>query len=355
MFNSAKMRLKKGFDFKSNSKIVLLLILLIICFLVLSLENSYGQVSFGAYYTKLNEGQSWETYSRTDKYADIVVQLSNPKGQLVFWRGNSYLPYWKTDKGQWNLIEIVLRTGDGTAGMPDRVNLFSHAEIIENNPSEVIIHWRYLSNFTDGNPKGNVSRDNFVDEDFTITPVGRITRIVRKGTEKYDDWMDPANRTTQILQMSESGIEEISLANPKRSVVENSVQGNPVKGPNAVKPVVSFKFNEEIGDTVKESISGTEIPVPGDKTFWKKGVSGTALEFDGYNTVVSLPAEKSPDLSSGGIFEDSLESSGDITLEGWFAIGAYPWNWVPIVQQGDNTGYFLGIDSHGYPGFYGKN
>ena len=46
--------------------------------------------------------------------------------------------------------------------------------------------------------------------------------------------------------------------------------------------------------------------------------------------------------------------SGNITLEGWFALGAYPWNWAPIIQQGDDNGYFLGVDSHGYPGFMAK-
>ncbi|MCK7532637.1 MAG: LamG domain-containing protein [Marinilabiliales bacterium] len=45
---------------------------------------------------------------------------------------------------------------------------------------------------------------------------------------------------------------------------------------------------------------------------------------------------------------------GSLTLEGWLATGAYPWNWAPIVQQGDNDGYFLGINSHGYPGFMVK-
>ena len=34
--------------------------------------------------------------------------------------------------------------------------------------------------------------------------------------------------------------------------------------------------------------------------------------------------------------------------------GAYPGDWAPIVQQGDNDGYFLGVDSHGYPGFMVK-
>ena len=62
---------------------------------------------FGAYYTRLNTGADWEAYSRTGPHADIVVRLPKAGGQLVFWRGNSYLPYWKTDQGQWDLTEIV--------------------------------------------------------------------------------------------------------------------------------------------------------------------------------------------------------------------------------------------------------
>ena len=49
-----------------------------------------SEVSFGAYYTKINSAQPFEKYSRTDKYADIVVHVANASGKLVFWRGSSY-------------------------------------------------------------------------------------------------------------------------------------------------------------------------------------------------------------------------------------------------------------------------
>ena len=79
---------------------------------VLATPLAAGQIDFGAYYTQLNTGQPWEAFSRTGKYADIVVQLSKAGGKLVFWRGNSYLPYGKTDKAQWDLAEVVTRSGD---------------------------------------------------------------------------------------------------------------------------------------------------------------------------------------------------------------------------------------------------
>jgi len=69
------------------------------------------------------------------------------------------------------------------------------------------------------------------------------------------------------------------------------------------------------------------------------GPVGKALLLDGFTTAIDRPAATAPRLN------------GDFSVEAWVAQGAYPWNWAPIVQQGDNAGYFLGIDSHGYPGF----
>ena len=119
-------------------------------------------VDFGAYYTELHSGRDWEAFSRSGNDADIVVRLAAAGGQLVFWRGNSYLPYWKSAKGQWDLEEIIPRSGDGVKPMPDKVNAYAHAEVIENTPSRVVVHWRYLASFTAGNPHGNVSSNHFV-------------------------------------------------------------------------------------------------------------------------------------------------------------------------------------------------
>ncbi len=312
----------------------------------IALASSTGMadgVFFGGYYTKLHTGQPWEAYSRTGNYADVVVRVSQAGGELVFWRGNSYLPYWKTKYGKWNLTEIIPRSGDGTEPMPDRANVYSHVAVIENTPAAVVVHWRYLPNITAGNPNGNLSPTNFVDEVFTIAADGRVKRVVKKGTAKIDDWNDPLNQTTQVLQLNPDGVVEISRTNPGHSTAQTRVAGNPQKGPPVVAPALWFKFDEGTGDATEEAVTQTRLPVAGPKTYWKKGVSGTALEFDGYNTVVSLPAAKAPALSGGSL-----------TLEAWFALGAYPWNWAPLIQQGDNAGYFLGVDSHGYPGFMVK-
>ncbi len=317
--------------------------LLSLLFFCLHVARGSGQTDFGAYYTKLTAGAAWEASSRTGEFADVVVRLSNPSGQLVFWRGSSYLPYWKTSAGRWDLPQIVPRSGDGDPAMPDRVNLYSHVEIIENSATRVSVHWRYLPAFTPGNPRGNVDPDAFVDELFTITPDGRVSRTIKQGTRKIKDWEDPGNETVEALKLTERGVTETSRNAPSHSAASMPAKSAPLKGPAVVQPRVWFKFDSSSGDTAREEVGNTEVPIPGDKTLWKKGVSGTALEFDGYHTVVSLPAGKAPGL--GG---------GSLTLEGWFALGAYPWNWAPIVQQGDNDGYFLGVDSHGYPGFMVK-
>ncbi len=298
---------------------------------------------FYAYYTRLQSGEPFERYARVGDAADIIVNLDGAGGRLVFWRGTSYLPCWQTARGKWPLEEIVPRHGDGTATMPDRVNLFSHTEIIETSPSRVIAHWRYLSSFTAGNPRGELDPNNFVEEVFTITPGGRIIRVIKQGTKTIDEWNDPLNQTTQVLQLGNDGVTQVSRQNPRHSAAPSRVKGNPEMGPAVVAPCAWFTFNEGQGDTTTEAVSRLGLTVPGHKTLWKQGISGTALEFDGYHTVVALPAARAPKIQGG-----------DLTLEAWFALGAYPWNWAPIVQQGDDDGYFLGVDSHGYPGFMAR-
>jgi len=58
-----------------------------------------------------------------------------------------------------------------------------------------------------------------VHEYFIITPDGRVRREVRTGTERLDDFNDPANVTVQELLLSSEGIVERSLtrARPSRS------------------------------------------------------------------------------------------------------------------------------------------
>lgn len=87
---------------------------------------------FKTFYIRLQTGASWEEESRTGKYADLIVQV-NETNKLVFWRGNSYLPYWETTNGTWNVPEIVTRNGDGIGVMHDKVNTFSPVKLIHTN------------------------------------------------------------------------------------------------------------------------------------------------------------------------------------------------------------------------------
>jgi len=294
---------------------------------------------FGAYYTKIDSGEPFEQFSRTSAHADIVVDLPDLGGTFVFWRGSSYLPYWEVGGERWYVDEIVDRQGDGDGIMPDRVNTFSRVAIIKNTPDELVVHWRYLSKFGAGNPKRGIEVANFVDEYFAITPDGSVTRTVRKGTETIEDWNDPLRKTTQRFSLTADGPVEEERVEPASSAPPEPLQGHPVRTASVGTPVKHWRFDEGLGDVTKEDVDGSKSAIAGHKSYWKRGVSGTALQFDGYNTVVALDPADSPHIADG------------LTLEAWIAIGAYPWNWCPIVQQGDDAGYALGIDAHAHAGF----
>jgi len=292
-----------------------------------------------AYYTHIASDEAFEKFSRTGDVADIVVKLGVPDGQLVFWRGSSYLPYWETARGRWFLDEIIARHGDGDRQQPDKVNAFSRVALVESSAQRVLVSWRYLPEFKPGNPYQDIDPTRFVEEQIEILADGKITRVIRQGTARMDDWTDPLNQTTQVLQLAPEGVRQLSRTEARHAPPPEPVVGNPLHGDPVVRPLHEWRLDAAVGDRAAESITGEACAIAGPKSLWRKGVSGTCLQFDGYNTRVSLPAAKAPAISQA------------LTLEAWCVIGAYPWNWCPLVQQGEDDGYFLGIDGHGHPGF----
>lgn len=496
-----------------------------------------GSVSagLGAHYCKLNSGQAWESAFRAGAYADVVVRFDNSDHKFVFWRASSYLPHWQTPSGTWYLQEVLPRSGDGTAAMPDKFCQYSKVRIIEDTPARVVVHWRYAPNFA------NVDHDAHVDEYYTIYPDGVCIRTIRHPAARLDDWLNPANVTIQNLRLLPDGISTLPASwqstpdlvlsgqsagkydnhrfdNTKRCYVLKSrkngspsilaftldtsggkfihnpaiiiknwgdarasvnVHGTAISGyktgyahhaestdlilwlsvesagsinvsvsprggssrtnkapavdagkdqsilvsagssghyvinldgvveddglPNdsltatwsklsgpgsagfdnpdtpdtnvslstdgayqlrltandgsragsddiiivvkkdpgvAASPAAWWKFDEAAGDTTLETISGISDYIAGSKSVWAAGVSGSALVFDGYPSMVTHPQEYAPAISSG------------FTLEAWIAVKAYPWNWCPIIHQSrwQNSGYYLGIDAFGHLG-----
>ncbi len=341
--------------------------LLLIFLLLLLTLNSCNQISpdkdFGAYYTKIESEEAFEQYSRTGDYPDIIVDLGSDNGKVVFWRGSSYLPYFENSKGEQSYFpQIIERMGNGSGSMPDRVNTYSHTKIIKSNPDSVVIHWRYLRNFEIGNPDIGVSPEGFVDEYFKIFPDGKVSREIIQGRAKTNDWNNPGNLIRQDILVLRNGIQLDEVVNYELVIDPIVVEGAELLNQGEANTVISVRFDEGIGEQVKEDISEKAISVSGRKVLWRSGVSGTALQFDGYNSEISLPADISRTISN------------DISLQAFVSLGAYPWSWCPIIQQCDDvpeeieriqkhgnystsikkeneTGFFLGISGEGKPGF----
>jgi hypothetical protein len=327
---------------KSYASLLLPVLLALIIFSWSSCKDEIGKSkAFYAYYTHLKSNEPFEKYSRTSEYADIIVNIRKNE-KLVFWRGTSYLPYWETPKGKWSLEEIVPRKGDGSKTMPDANNMFSTIKLIENSACKIVVLWRYLPVFEMNRyPHFPIKADprTFVEELFIITSEGHVTREIKKGTPKFDDWENPGNKTVQTLILNRSGISCVKTEIINEPVKTEKLTGNKIISDMVEKPVLNFSFDEGVGDETRESITNSACFISGHKSLWKKGVSGTALEFDGYTSSVVLPSTKAPEISLG------------LTIEAWVALAAYPWNWVPVFQQGDSTGYALGLNDHGNPTF----
>ncbi|MHC4619546.1 MAG: LamG domain-containing protein [Planctomycetota bacterium] len=156
------------------------------------------------------------------------------------------------------------------------------------------------------------------------------------------DFVD-VNDSNTTVSLSLDGTYQLRLtANDGALGDEDDVVVVVKKDPGVVaSPVAWWKLDEGSGDSTEESVGPTMCSIGGPKTVWKAGVSGAALQFDGYNSVVTLPAAQAPSVSSG------------LTVEAWVAVGARPWNWAPIAHQSNwqSTGYYLGLDAYGHLGF----
>ncbi len=292
----------------------------------------------------------------TGKYADIVVHIDEDRS-LVFSREASYCPWLETPAGRFPFKQLV-------ACRPDPMCLSSYVRIIKNEPEEVLIHWCHVPD-----PESIVITEK-IHELFAVTPGGMVVRRVKVGTRSLEDFEDPANQMVQKLQLTEAGFRELSLSKPELSGTPGkAVDGSPVRKSISVSPAAWLKFDEGLRartaaekQQTEESVGGTVCTISGNKALWKRGVSGTALAFDGYFSRVTLPERTTPRLTD------------ELTLEAWVVLGAYPWNDAGIVHQSAGEaitaeaykhgytdpyvyrpwkmeGYLLGIDPYGRPMF----
>ena len=103
---------------------------------------------------------------------------------------------------------------------------------------------------------------------------------------------------------------------------------------------IVWSFDEPGGAVAHDAASGMDDAIEG---FWRRvpGVSGQALEFDGYTTGIAREGKTVPRLGNA------------FTVSAWIALNNYPWNWAPLVDDSDGqqVGYFVGIDAFGHVGF----
>ena len=134
------------------------------------------------------------------------------------------------------------------------------------------------------------------------------------GNTRYEDWIDPSLTTWQSLKLTGRGIEHgpVTPGLKPPFLPRPAVKGILVKERKDLPaPFYHWTFDVGVlphGDTVRESLTGTDCEVSGLMTRFKKGVSGTALALDGYYTGVSMETKPATDDA--------------ITVAAWVALDA---------------------------------
>ena len=112
------------------------------------------------------------------------------------------------------------------------------------------------------------------------------------------------------------------------------------------KKDLTFNYGEEVQEfSTREKVTGTEFEITGLPRY-VPGVSGAAMKFDGFSSQVQGVAQPTDD--------EEVPMPPNISIEAWISLGAYPWNWAPILSLGkyEVTGFYFGVDSRGRLGFH---
>jgi hypothetical protein len=100
--------------------------------------------------------------------------------------------------------------------------------------------------------------------------------------------------------------------------------------------IACWRLDEVNEGATPEDASGLRDTVQGQFKV-TPGVAGSALKFDGFTTLLVRDPVASPRLGQA------------FTLEAWVALGAYPWNWCPIIcrHKGNEKGFSFAVGPRG--------
>lgn len=145
-----------------------------------------GAGRFGAYYATLKFQDTWDRLRRIGPDSDVVVRFDQAPIRLVFWQGNNYVPAWVTENGKWYTDEFLEAWGSGCPDggdcepMSDKQSRYSHVSILESDPAQVVVHWRYAlaeaENYKVANPDPLTGWSDWADEYWTVYPDGIAVR-----------------------------------------------------------------------------------------------------------------------------------------------------------------------------------
>ncbi len=100
--------------------------------------------------------------------------------------------------------------------------------------------------------------------------------------------------------------------------------------------IAYWNFDKVHDNSVLESVNGSGDTVSGYHRL-VDGVKGQAIVMDGYTSCISRHSTNVPELGKA------------FTIEAWVAIGAYPWNWAPIIAQENTESLKSNMDEISWP------
>ena len=291
-----------------------------------------------AYHTSLNNSQKPH-----DRYEDLIVKFDD--GQLEFRKDQAYSPIWQVGSQSFKVQDLFPDIE------LDKDPQYAYVRVLAQEEDQVVVHYKHHSDLSgiyqsiDEDPLYTGGITSVVHEIFTIKKDYSIIRQIKnaQGT-RYEDWIHPDFGSMQEIQLKSNGLSHGAIQKGKTAPIypRSAITGNPILTYDNSGLLLEWNFDEGLephNDHVQEEITKTKCFITGLSTHYEKGISGTALAFDGYYTSISLDADKIPDLGN------------EFSVSAWLAPDAYPYNQVPIIHQSKQwgrEGFYFGLDPYGF-------
>lgn len=182
---------------------------------------------FRAFYVPIDGSVSDNAVSNETEEADIVVELGEENGRLVFLRSENYLPYWETKyKKKYFDNEISGNLRGFNLNQSAKIIICSTASIAKNSDNKSVIKLKHQTKNSTINNRNSEYNTEFIDEYFIVYNNGAIERRILKRNISPGSNGVPTDLIVKYFMLTKVSIKKKARKVNNKNILTSLLSGN---------------------------------------------------------------------------------------------------------------------------------